>query len=325
MRKFLVLLSLYFVAGTSVLLAQTADTIVRISTNLGDIDVQLDSTNAPKTVANFLAYADNGLYNGSFIHRSVPGFIIQGGGYEYVDGQIANVPQGSPVMNEYKRSNLRGTIAMAKLGGDPNSATNQWFFNLADTNSTNLDNQNGGFTVFGEVVNAGGLAVIDAIAALRIFQGNSPFDALPVMNYTTGSQVTSDNLVIVNSVTHLPTHPGFFNGETSLANTTYYLSFSNGNYFGYYSYLNDVHYIYHFDLGFEYVFDANDGHKGAYFYDFKSGTFFYSSPTFPFPYLYDFKENSVVYYYGDPSNAGHYNTNGTRFFYVFNTQQIITK
>ena len=121
------------------------------------------------------------------------------------------------------------------------------------------------------------------------------------------------------------THPVFFTGETALANGVYYLAFPNGNYFGYYSYLANPAYIYHFDLGYEYVFDAVDGKSGVYFYDFTSSDFFYTSPSFPFPYLYDFNLNSVVYYYPDPNNAGHYNTNGIRYFYVFNTGQIISK
>ena len=104
-----------------------------------------------------------------------------------------------------------------------------------------------------------------------------------------------------------------------------YLSFPNGNFFGYYSYLADPKYIYHFDLGYEYVFDANDGQSGVYLYDFASNTFFYTSPTFGFPYLYDFTLNAVLYYYPDPNNVGRYNTGGTRYFYNFATGQIITK
>ena len=95
--------------------------------------------------------------------------------------------------------------------------------------------------------------------------------------------------------------------------------------FGYYSFLSDPRYIYHFDLGYEYVFDAADGNDGVYLYDFASQTFFYTSPTFGFPYLYDFSLNSVLYYYPDPNNPGRYNTNGTRYFYNFATGQIITK
>ena len=94
----------------------------------------------------------------------------------------------------------------------------------------------------------------------------------------------------------------FFDGEADIG-AYRYLAFPNGNYFGYYTYLTDPHYIYHSDMGYEYIFDANDGNKGAYFYDFKSDGFFYSSPQFSFPYLYDFSLNSVVYYYPDPSDA----------------------
>ena len=73
------------------------------------------------------------------------------------------------------------------------------------------------------------------------------------------------------------------------------------------------------------MFDAADGKSGVYFYDFASSTFFYTSPTFPFPYLYDFTLGTVLYYYPDTNNAGHYNTNGIRYFYDFATGTIITK
>ena len=117
----------------------------------------------------------------------------------------------------------------------------------------------------------------------------------------------------------------FFIDEKSLSDNVKYLSFPNGRYFGYFAFLTNPAYIYHFDLGYEYVFDAADGNSGIYLYDFKSSGFFYTSPNFPFPYMYDFALNSVVYYYPDPNNAGHYNTDGYRFFYVFNTGQIISK
>ena len=120
-------------------------------------------------------------------------------------------------------------------------------------------------------------------------------------------------------------YPAFFDGQSALSGGVYYLAFPNGNYFGYYSFLTDPNYLFHFDMGYEYIFDANDGKSGVYLYDFKSNGFFYTSPSFPFPYLYDFALNSVVYYYPDPNNAGHYNTNGVRYFYVFNTGQIIAK
>ena len=119
--------------------------------------------------------------------------------------------------------------------------------------------------------------------------------------------------------------PAFFDGQAALDNGVYYLAFPNGNYFGYYSFLSDPNYLYHFDLGYEYLFDAQDGRGGLYLYDFLSGDFFYTSPTFPFPYLYDFALESTVYYYPDPANAGHYNTDGVRYFYVFSTGKIISK
>ena len=122
-----------------------------------------------------------------------------------------------------------------------------------------------------------------------------------------------------------PTHPSFFTGEVALSEGVFYLGFANHNIFGYYTYLSDPHFIYHYDLGFEYVFDAADGHSGVYFYDFKSGDFFYTSPTFGFPYLYDFNLKTALYYYPDPVNPGRYNTDGIRYFYRFDTGTIIVK
>ncbi|MEL6438324.1 MAG: peptidylprolyl isomerase [Cyanobacteria bacterium J06621_8] len=144
---------------------------------------------APASVANFLNYVEDGDYVGSIIHRSIPGFIIQGGGFA-VDpatdfsadlGRIVEVPTDPAVVNEFslERSNTRGTLAYAKLGNDPNSATSQWFFNLVD-NSENLDNQNGGFTVFGEVLGNEDLATVDAIAAVQTFNATGFFpDPVP--------------------------------------------------------------------------------------------------------------------------------------------------
>ena len=121
------------------------------------------------------------------------------------------------------------------------------------------------------------------------------------------------------------THPAFFAGEASLGGGAYYLQFASGNPFGYYSYLDDPAYIYHFDLGYEYVFDAADGKAGVYFYDFKSGTFFYTSPSFPFPYLYDFTLNTVLYYFPNPTDPTHYNTDGVRYFVRLDTGEIFSK
>jgi hypothetical protein len=124
-------------------------------------------------------------------------------------------------------------------------------------------------------------------------------------------------------------HPAFFGGEIALSNGWYYLQFANGTPFGYYTYLvvmNDPDFIYHIDMGFEHFFDANDNNNGIYFYDFTSNSFFYTSPSpsFPFPFLYDFSLNTVLYYFPDPNNPGHYTSN-PRYFYNFATHQVITK
>ncbi len=127
---------------------------VQINTNMGSIEVQLFDTTAPQTVANFFDYILNGSYNNTIFHRLVSDFVIQAGGFTLAGGNtpVLNAINTLPdVPNEFGASNTAGTLAMAKLGSDPNSATSQFFINLAD-NASNLDSQNGGFTVFGKIV-----------------------------------------------------------------------------------------------------------------------------------------------------------------------------
>ena len=168
-----------------------------------------------------------------------------------------------------------------------------------------------------------GFSIDNSVTTLDIQPSAVTFNAHQLFIDVSGLSFNSSTVAKFN-ISFSP-HPGFFNNEQTLANGVYYLAFASENYFGFYSYLTDPKYIYHFDLGYEYVFDATDGNAGVYFYDFKSNDFFYTSPSFPFPYLYDFNMQSTVYYYPDPNNAGHYNTNGVRYFYVFNTGQIISK
>lgn len=170
---------------------------------LGAFNVELFDSQTPLTAANFQTYADSGDYANAIIHRSVPGFVIQGGGFAYDAGSFRFVNQRDPVTNEPGISNVRGTITMAKLGGDPDSATNQWFFNLAD-NSANLDNQNGGFTAFGHVIGSG-MDVVDAIAALTTYEATSihpAFTDLPMRNYT-GGPLQAENLVRFSSISQI--------------------------------------------------------------------------------------------------------------------------
>ena len=131
---------------------------------------------------------------------------------------------------------------------------------------------------------------------------------------------------VVFKVTLSTGHHPFFNGEAALGSSNYYLALPDGTAFGYYAYLSDPHYLFHYDLGYEYVFDNTDAQDGVYLYDFASDTFFYTSPVFPFPYLYDFSLNAVLYYYPDTgAQAPHTYTSNPRYFFNFATGQIITK
>ncbi|MDQ7048204.1 MAG: peptidylprolyl isomerase [Enterobacterales bacterium] len=173
-------------------------TTIQLETNFGNIDINLYDNGTPNTVANFLTYINSGAYSQSIVHRAVPGFIIQGGGFSYTGTWPATAIAASPsVVNEPVYSNVRGTIAMAKIGGQPDSATNQWFINLAD-NSANLDGQNGGFTVFGQVT--AGMEFVDQISSLTQYNKGGAFASLPMQNYDGTSTPDATNLVIINSV-----------------------------------------------------------------------------------------------------------------------------
>jgi cyclophilin family peptidyl-prolyl cis-trans isomerase len=137
----------------------------RVVFNTGTIDFAYYPEAAPATVTNFLGYISRGDYTNSIIHRSIPNFVLQGGGYKAAAG-APSIPRQPAVINEPEITNARGTVAMAKLGSDPNSATSEFFISLAN-NATNLNNQNEGFTVFARVA-GNGMAVADAIAALPI-------------------------------------------------------------------------------------------------------------------------------------------------------------
>jgi uncharacterized protein (TIGR03437 family) len=203
--RFLLLLSFAFVATFA---QTTAGQTVRVKTNLGDIDILLLPASAPKTVENFLKYVNKKAYDNSVFHRSVRNFIVQTGGFQATLPNLPAIPQDAPVINEYKESNLRGTVAMAKLGDDPNSATNQWFFNLSNDNALNLNNQNGGFTVFGRIVDSASLAVMDRLGAVPIPSPSplvSPFNEIPLQNYD--GTLTTANLIVVQSITLVETGP----------------------------------------------------------------------------------------------------------------------
>lgn len=158
---------------------------------LNYVDIELFDTAAPITVENFLRYVNGGHYDNTIIHRSMDAFVVQGGGFTPVvqQGTVTSldpIVNFGPIQNEFSptRSNVAGTIAMAKVAGDPNSATNQWFFNVGD-NSANLDSQNGGFTVFGRVL-GNGMELINAINNLTTYnlasEYGGAFTDVPLFN-----------------------------------------------------------------------------------------------------------------------------------------------
>lgn len=158
-----------------------AGTFVQFRTALGDLEVELYDQDKPVTTQNFLRFVQNGLYDGMFLHRLAPGFVAQGGGFlttNRFSSPIFSMPNYGTITNEYSVgrtfSNVYGTIAMARVGGTTNSATSQWFFNLA--NNAFLDTVDGGFTVFGHVV--GGTNVLTALNAFRTgAASNGVYDA----------------------------------------------------------------------------------------------------------------------------------------------------
>lgn len=137
--------------------------VVQMETSQGMVLLALDAKAAPATVANFLAYVDKGLFNGTIFHRVIPGFMIQGGGFDMAMLRRDTLP---PIRLETSGglTNKRGTVAMARTS-DPNSATGQFFINLVD--NPFLDPRSGepGYAVFGKVLR--GMDVVDAIARVK--------------------------------------------------------------------------------------------------------------------------------------------------------------
>ena len=129
------------------------------------------------------------------VHRSVPNFVIQGGQLFIPEGTttLNQIQIDGTIANEFNQSNLRGTIAMAKVAGNPDSATSQWFINVAD--NTFLDTDNGGFTVFGRVL-GDGMQVVDAINQLQRIQFSASITDLPVVNFV--DALRRENLVLVD-------------------------------------------------------------------------------------------------------------------------------
>ena len=133
--------------------------MVKFHTSLGPITLELDAGKAPLTVANFLQYVESGFYGNTLLHRVIDGFMIQGGGFST---DMAEKPTRGPIALESGRglSNLAGTVAMARTNA-PNSATSQFFINVADNLRLDGSGEGTGYAVFGKVVE--GQDVVDRI------------------------------------------------------------------------------------------------------------------------------------------------------------------
>ena len=166
--------------------------VILIETTLGDIQVELFDDENPVTVQNFLSYIEDNSFLDSFIHRSIDNFVIQGGIFTYTDSVLGEIDTRPSIPNEFLRSNIRGTIAMAKQAGNVNSATSSWFINVAD--NTSLDTENGGFTVFGQVTV--GMDVVDAINALPTFDVGNAFTDFPLIDYSGTGDILIENVVL---------------------------------------------------------------------------------------------------------------------------------
>jgi peptidyl-prolyl cis-trans isomerase B (cyclophilin B) len=154
--------------------------MIIISTSKGDIHLQLDNENTPKTAENFLNYVRKGFYSNTIFHRVIPGFMIQGGG---MTEDLVQKPTEAAVENEAKsaKPNNRGTIAMARTSA-PHSATSQFFINVVDNAFLNFSGEHAqgyGYCVFGEVVE--GMDVVDAIAKTKTEQRKGHAD-VPIEN-----------------------------------------------------------------------------------------------------------------------------------------------
>lgn len=146
---------------------------VLITTNQGDITLELDSEKAPDSVANFVQYANDGHYNGTIFHRVIPGFMVQGGGFT---PDMKQKETRAPVNNEANNGlkNIKGSVAMARTNA-PHSATSQFFINLKDNGFLDYPGQDGwGYCVFGKVTD--GLDVITAIEKVKTGNRNGMGD-----------------------------------------------------------------------------------------------------------------------------------------------------
>jgi peptidyl-prolyl cis-trans isomerase A (cyclophilin A) len=152
--------------------------VVVMETSLGNVKIELFEKEAPISVKNFLDYTKSGYYSGTTFHRVIPGFMAQGGG---LTANLTPKPGSLPAIKNEADNGLkndRGTLSMAR-SGDPNSATSQFFINVANNASLNRPNPDGfGYAVFGKVID--GMDVVDKIVSTPQSRKNSVFQNVPL-------------------------------------------------------------------------------------------------------------------------------------------------
>lgn len=203
---------------------------VVFETSLGAIEIELLAEDAPLTVQNFLSYFERG--EELIVHRAPDDFVVQTGGFTFENGQINSVVTDPPIQNEFDpdNSNLRGTVSVALLGGQPNSGTSGFFINVVD----NVFLDDALHTVFGRVTEES-LAVVDAINELPIFDlraitSNSAFGETPLRNYEplsvplagTVTTATGSTTVIGDGTAFLSEIPG--DNTISIGGVTYQIA-----------------------------------------------------------------------------------------------------
>jgi cyclophilin family peptidyl-prolyl cis-trans isomerase len=211
-----------------------ANSQVRLNTTAGVINLQLFDAQAPQTVANFFNYVATGRYTNDIFHRLVAGFVLQGGGFTFHadPGRITTVPTDPSIQNEFNTNlpDSPGTIAMAKLPGNANSATSQFFFNLGDNSQSLGASNDGGFTVFGKVMSGADQRIINTLAAFPVVNEsatNSAFNTLPLRNFSGSfpASATAANLAMITSAsivrrTDTLTYTILSNSNTSVVDAT---------------------------------------------------------------------------------------------------------
>ena len=191
-------------ADTALNVHYAVGTVIRFATTSGTFDAELLDEDAPITVGNFLTYESSNAWDNLIVHRNVPGFVIQAGGFTVADSVISTVTTNPPISNEFTaaNSNVRGTIAMALAGGNINSGTSQWFVNVDDNEF--LDE--GRYAVFGRVIGSG-MQVVDTINGIpsrnvSTLYGNGALAEVPLDNPPpAGIQLTGTVTTVAGSAT----------------------------------------------------------------------------------------------------------------------------